>query len=124
MWFCHGQLVDDSGTEHIDQVTTEVLGMLQRWSSWQVEEEKFRLRLRQEQRRCPHRLKELFFSAGVTGVEGNPSSSWGVEHVASIVLRDWVVPYGSQPESVGICMSIPRLWSLTRLPFLDCLPYD
>ena len=38
--------------------------------------------------------------------------------LASIVLRYWVAPFGSEQDSVGICMWI--LWLLTQLP-VACL---
>ena len=33
---------------------------------------------------------------GFTGIQGNPSSSWRVELVASTVLQYWVVSFGSE----------------------------
>ena len=70
-------------SNHIEQVTKEGLGNVadrllvqvesvclqqpqrwrkrQHWSSWQVEEENYRLRLRQEQRRCPFFIEGPFF---------------------------------------------------------------
>ena len=46
------------------------------------------------------------------------------EPVASIVLRYRVAPFGSEQESVGICMWIPRLWLLLDCFLLACLLSD
>ena len=62
----------------------------QQWSSWQVEEEKYRLRLRQAQRRCSLRLKGPFVVRAFTRIQG--------------------IPLGSEQESMGICLWRPRLW--------------
>ena len=133
----HIQLVDDSRIEQAQAghggspwqccrfaacASGEFLHHPQERRSWQVEDERYRPRLRQQPRRCPLRLKRLFCVREFTGIRGNPTSAWGVELLASIVFamlgcalwqraRNW---WHLHVDNVRMCVLLRHRFTLHR----------